>query len=283
VEDGSGMTLTVTLRDLVHGDGSPDLRILRSSNLWMAPDLRSNDTEMPGSHGVAAGTDLYGARRVPLTIQLQVGEWDGWAAVHQRMPDVIAAWAPTSEDVELRWTDDTGDYVMFGRPRQAAPNMELAAAGVVNFDCRFLATDPFIYSATEHVAGTAAPTPSAGFTFPLVFPIVFGPAGTSGAMQIDNSGTAPSSRWRAAFVGPASEPRISVAGRGVTYGGDLAAGQILIVEGRSRTALLQGTSTVHASLTERNWFSLPPGVSEVQFSTADNSGAVFFTHRDAWW
>lgn len=274
------MTLTVTLRDLVHGTGSPDLRILRPSNLWTAPDLRSNDTEVPGSHGVVAGHDLYGARRVPLAVQLRAADW---ASAHQRIPDVVAAWAPTSEDIELAWTDDTGDYVMFGRPRQAAPNMELAGAGIVNFDCRFLATDPFIYSAVEHTAGTLAPSPASGFVFPAVFPIVFGPAGVGGTMQINNAGTAPSSRWRAAFVGPTSEPRISMGGRGLTYGGDLAAGQLLIVEGRARTALLQGTSTVHASLTERNWFALDPGVNELQFSTADNSGAVFFAHRDAWW
>jgi hypothetical protein len=69
----------------------------------------------------------------------------------------------------------------------------------------------------------------------------------------------------------------------VTYGGDLAAGQVLVLNGRARTALLQGTSTVHVALTERNWFALEPGDTEVQFSTADNLGGVFFSHRDAWW
>ena len=237
------MTLSVTLRGLVHGDGSPDLSVLRASNLWIAPDLRSNDTDIPGSHGTAAGTDLYGARRVPLTVQLRAPEWaDGMSAVHQRMSDVIAAWAPGSEDVELQWADDTGDYVLFGRPRQAAPNMELAGAGIVNFDCRFMATDPFIYSGAEQLAGTIAPTPSAGLVFPLVFPLVFGPPGSGGTMQVHNAGTAPSSRWIAAVGGPCSEPRLSVGGRGVTWGGDLAAGQILHIDGRGRLSGACSTS-----------------------------------------
>jgi len=273
------VTLNVTLRGLTHGTGT-DLKIKRASNLWAAPDLRSNDTDLPSSHGVMAGADLYGGRRVMLTVQRQGFDWDAALA---GMPEVVAAWAPGSEDVQLDWSDDSGDYVLFGRPRQAAPDVSEAGAGIVRYECRFLAVDPFIYSQAEHVTGTGAPSPPDGLVFPLVFPLVFGIPGVGGTMQIHNAGTAPSSRWQAAIGGPCSEPRVSIGGRGVTYGGDLAAGQILVLDGRGRTALLQGVSTVHVALSERNWFALDPGATEVQFSTADNQGGMFFAHRDSWW
>lgn len=273
------MTLTVTLRGLTHGTGT-NLHILRPSNLWVAPDLRVNDTEIPGSHGAVAGHDLYGPRRVPLTILLDT---DGWREALEQKRAVEAAWAPSSEDLELRFSDGTGDYVMFGRPRQAAPDMTQAGAGKITFECRFFATDPFIYSATEYLAGTLAPTPPSGFTFPLVFDLVFGTPGTGGRMRIENAGNAPSARWRAAIIGPCSEPRISVGGQGVTYSQQLAAGELLELDGRARTALLQGSATVHVALSERRWFALDPGETEIQFSTADNQGALFFSWRDAWW
>lgn len=274
------MTVTLTLRGYEHSDTANGIRVLRPSNLWEAPDLRTNDTDMPGSHGAVAGVDLRGIRRVPITAQLRR---DTAAEALAAMHDVVAAWAPGAEDVELTWTDATGDYVMFGRPRQAKPLMANVGAGIIGFECRFAATDPFIYSAVEHSGGTVAPTPPDGFVFPIVFPIVFGPAGVGGNLQINNAGTAPSARWRAVFAGPCSEPRISIAGLGLTYGGDLAAGQLLTIDGRARTVLLQGTSTVHTTMAERNWFALPPGDTEVQFSTADNQGALLFAHRDAWW
>jgi hypothetical protein len=273
------MTLTVTLRDLVHGTGSPDLRLLRATNPFEAPDIRVNDTEMPGSHGAVAGVDLHGMRRVPLTVQLRAATWEDALA---RMPDVVAAWAPGSADVELRWTDDTGDYLLFGRPRQAAPDMSNAGAGLINFDCRFAATDPFIYSAAEKLGGTLAPSPPVGFGLPLTFPLEFGDPGVGGSMQITNEGTAPAP-WRALVVGPCSEPRLVGPDGAITFGGDLGAGELLELDSRARTVLLGGVSSRYALLTEFSWFSLPPGTSEVQFATADGQGGVFFAWRDTWW
>src|SRR5690606_35643429 len=130
------MTLTVTLRGLTHGSGS-NLRILRPSKLWVAPDLRVHDTESPGSHGAVAGHDLCGAGRVSLAVMLGT---DGWREALEQKRAVEAAWAPSFEDLELQFSDGTGDYVMFGRPRQAAQDMPLAAAGKVTFECRFFAT-----------------------------------------------------------------------------------------------------------------------------------------------
>lgn len=267
-----------TLRGFTIGPGGA-ASLLTGSNLWDAPQLRTNDSDMPSSHGSLAGADRLGARLV--TVAAQIVEATKAAAL-ARWLELAAAWAPSDVDLELAYTDDSGDYLLVGRPRQARPFMANLAAGIIEAECRFAATNPFILSAAEHTADTSAPTPAVGRTYPRLYSWHYGPPGTGGSMSATNAGTAPAG-WRASIVGPCSEPRLVGPDGTVAYGGSLAAGETLELDSRARSVLLQGTASRFALLTDFRWWTLPPGTSEVQFSTADNGGHVFLSWRDTWW
>lgn len=242
-------------------------------------EVRSDDIDLPGSHGTLAGRDLAGGRRVPISLVI-LG--DSKAHALELLRTLQAAWRPRDADVDLLWREAGAQYLLRGRPRLVDPDLALLAQAVIRVTLRFQATDPFIYSPTEHLTGAIAPTPSVGRTYPRTYPWRYGARGAGGNMNVANNGTAPAP-WRAVVGGPCSEPRLISPDGAIAYGGQLLDGETLLIDSRDRSVLLQGTASRYALLTEFRWFDLPPGETEVLFSTADGQGGVFLSWRDTWW
>jgi len=157
-----------------------------------------------------------------------------------------------------------------------------AGLGGFSWSLSLFAPDPVKYGTTLRQVSSPRATPGGDFVVPAVVPFVFGPAGGSGWLSATNGGTA--DVWPVVrFTGPLADPQIRVVG-GAALGAviELAAGEELVVDMQARTVLL-GSSTRRASLTfESEWFSLPPGQTELLFTAAGGAGTCTVQWRDGW-
>lgn len=276
------MAFTLTVGGLAHGDGTPFAVRNITSNLWSAPDIRADDVGKAGVNGVFAGRDLLAARRVTVLVAITEATM---AAALGRLRELAAAWNRTEGDVALSWTDDSGSWRLNGRPRLAEPNVENVAVGFVEAECRFVATDPLIYSATEHAASTTLPSAAGGRTYPRTYPYNYGAGPTGGSLSASNLGTV-EAPWTATITGPITNPKLTLVDTGEFIGFNivLAAGEFLDIDSHApQSVLLAGTASRYSALMAGySWFGLASGGNTVAFSASAGSGLVELRWRDAW-
>lgn len=281
------MTLSVgqwQIRDLVMGTGTVYLVTRPGSTARPYPDLRSEDFEIDGRHGIDAGPDYLGGRRIPLKVQIRGGSRSAGLAALQTLQ---AAWAPSGTDIELSWCDDLGTFRYVGRPRLADPDENLISIGDAEVDCRFLATSPYYESATESTGSTGRTTPGAGVTPPFTPPFTLG-ASVSGTIRVSNDGTA-AAGWTARLDGPLTDPVITnqTTGERLAFTGngglDIAAGEYVELSSEGRAALLAGTSSRRSQLSlDSRWWQFPPGATDLELAADAGTGTLTVTWRDAY-
>jgi hypothetical protein len=201
----------------------------------------------------------------------------GMLALHQPL---AAAFAPSDEDLELRFVVGGQELVMFGRPRVVEPAPR-HTDGHTYYTLGFEALDPTMYSAAEHQVTLGLPSTSGGLTFPATFPAAFGATVTAGRVTIVNAGLK-TTHLLLRIDGPVSQPRVSVLAGGVVTRlqvlMDIPDGQWLDVDTRARTAYLQGQVS-RRNKVPGQWPLLPPGEAEVAFDAAVFDPAALLTVR----
>lgn len=262
----------VELQGLLMGGTSPF--IIRRFKPWSAPTVDAGDRGRGGRGGLVAGRDLPRGRNVPLELYIDAGTESADLAART---DLAAAWGLVDVDVPLVWQEDGIKWRLNGRPRLA--DSDLAAR--VPTECRFVATDPTIYTNVESSAATTFPAGGAGRTYPRTYPRVYGSPGTGGLVSAVNTGTA-AVPWRAEITGPWVNPTILqvATGRQLTINVTLDAGEVLTVSSKPRSIVLGGTASRYSSLVQpASWFDLQPGSNEIRFGGASGSGSALLAWR----
>lgn len=167
-------------------------------------------------------------------------------------------------------------------------NRERVAFGTARPAVQFFASDPLLYSDTEHSAVTTRQLPGAGFDVPFTPPFTLG-ASTGGAVSAPNVGTA-DAPWTARLDGPLTNPQIRhvESGRYLNFaasgGLDIGVGQWLDLSSANESALLLGTADRWINLTlDSQWFDLQPGPNTIELTATTGTGTMTFSWRDAWW
>ena len=272
------------IRDLLMGPGTGFIIRRPGSTPHPWPDMSSDDVPFDQGHGIHAGSDLLGGRRVPLTIGIRAASRSAARAALQTLQ---AAWRPTSTDIELAWRDDLGTFRFVGRPRLADPNEDLVSAGVVDVECRFMATNPFYEAAIPGSDTTSRTTAGSGFTPPFTPAFTLG-ASTDGTLRATNVGSADAS-WTARLEGPLTNPvitnlatreRLAFSANG---GLVLGAGEFVAIDAAARSVLLAGTASRRSQLSlDSRWWSLAPGDTDIELTADAGTGTLSVTWRSAW-
>lgn len=273
------MTLTLSLRDLTVGTGTSYEVMVDGTNWRTPPAFRAEYPDINGRHGVHAGADLLGIRRIAFTITI---DEPTMAAALAAERIIAGAFAPSDIALPLVIVDDNGEWTMWGRPQPASPDFTYADVGLITVECRFAATDPLLYS-VEATQTVGWPAGSEGHTFPHTFPLVFGAAGETGVVSVSNPGTMPAP-WSATIDGPWVNPTVTLLGHGDTIEVtiSLGTGDQLVLDSRDRSIILNGTaSRASAIRAGSRWFDLPVGSSEVRFGGASGSGQASLAWRGA--
>lgn len=256
--------------DLTFGPGSP-YSVTAIEGLDDLPEIRSEDVERPGQHGDYTGPDYTGPRVIQLKLGIRADSPDELRALTLALR---AATQPQRQPEALQFLDQ-GALVWAKLRKRSLPYDAEYLWRIGDAALELYCADPYVYGLEEKSAWTNAYSPSAGRTYPLVYPRAYGSAGTSGRLTAVNNGASP------AFPvlridGPVANPAIEQVNTGaiLTLDATLQAGEYLLIDTRTRAVLLMGStprrSWVRAGST---WPLLQPGSNEIAYRGSALPGA----------
>ncbi|MFF1281045.1 phage distal tail protein [Streptomyces sp. NPDC058299] len=250
---------------------------------WDSPEVRSAWTEREGDHGAWASPVYYGSR--PITLGGTIVA-PSRVLLEQAMDQLRAAAGLT----------DTLLVVQESTPKQAVvrrsgkPLMQYVTATTATYSVMVTAADPRRYGTSLLTASTNLPSTTGGLTLPAAAPWLLSATVVAGQVDAVNAGdfeTRPTITINGPVVAPqiqAQMPDGSV--RLMTYGQDLASGDVLVIDTDARTVTLNGAVSRRRFLTTPSGWPTIPANSVTSFlfrSTAYNSSATLTAAwRSAW-
>lgn len=270
--------------DLTMGTGTR-YHITTAEGIDDLPDVRTTDTAREGQHGDYTGPDTVGPRIVQLGLTLRADTPD---ELRQLVLDLQRATQPQRTPAALQLLD--WNWLAWAKVRRRAVPYDaegLWRTGTAALE--FYCADPHLYAIAPREMASTAYSPSAGRAYARAYPYTYGSTGSSGRIQAVNSGTAPT--WPVLRIdGPVATPLIEQTntGSGLTIDATLQAGEVLIIDTRSRAVLFMGDSSrrswVRAGST---WPLLLPGTNELVYrgstlpGAPDQPSVLTVTWRDA--
>lgn len=248
--------------DLVFGPGSR-YHVTSVTGLDDMPDIRAEDTERPQQHGEYTGPDFVGPRVIQIGLGLLADSPD---ELRDLTLALRAATQPQRQPQPLQFLDQ--DSLTYGKVRRRslpydAEHLWRTGNAALELYC----ADPYLYSLDEHSTWTTAYSPSAGRTYPLLYPRAYGAAGESGRLSANNAGASPAYPVLR-LDGPVADPSIEQVntGTGLTLDATIEAGEFLIIDTRTRAVLLNGTSPRRSWVRAgAEWPLLMPGENEIAY------------------
>lgn len=252
-------------------------------NPWDYPDLAANDMGLAQRHGVMSGSDLLRARRIGGILHVVTASKQ---ATIDAFHTLVAAWQPQQTDVPLTFRAGSRTYRVNGRPRRAAGDPRLIHGGAMRVECRFIATDPFLYDNTEQHAASAFPEPSDWYTDE--YPDVYLDGLLDGRMPFNNIGTV-DAPWIMEITGPWTNPRVQLLSLDEPFVGwqfpidvDLADGEVLRIESNRQLLWVDGVPRLDLLTIDQHWFGIPPGAWALRVDGDAGSGTVESWVRSTW-
>lgn len=272
----------VEWRGTLLGTGSP-YGMTKLEGWFDLADMRGDDHDRPGRHGMFSGSQLLGKRAITLSYVVKGVPREQFGAVIGKLRAITA---PTEEPVEepLVIRLDGEVWQANARCKRRTINVEkLYAVGYTTGAIQWEATDPRLYSATEQTAATGLPAPPVdGLPFPLQFNLVFGTGKPGGRLVATNRGGA--ATWPIFQIdGPVTGPVLANRDTGQRLlfdpGFTVELGQTLVIDTDSRTVLLNGVNH-NDKLYTRQWFPIPAGGTvRVDFTASSYDPAALVTAR----
>lgn len=254
------------------------------------PATRNGDSDRPRQRGEFIGLDLFSGRDLTLTVD--VGPPAGSYATLAAALSALRAVTNTADsgNVEYPMFVQFPNSSLLGtmcRVRRRTVPVDLAYSlgnMAQNVAVQFHATDPFFYSQTQQNT-IGLPTPGTGLSLnPLTFPLSFGSGGGTSILSLTNAGDVECYPILV-ITGPCTYPAItnlSVTGSPVIqFGVTMVAGDRLVIDTDLKTATYYSASSptigqsAMATLQQNwTWWSMAPGVSQLQFTSTDSSSVA---------
>ncbi|WP_328361379.1 phage tail family protein [Streptomyces sp. NBC_00445] len=258
--------------------------------------------ELPAlDSGTVARSDTHGAFPGGLLAQARTIGLDGLVirAPQGSVGAVVAALnagtVPVEDELPLVvWLDDRGPLLAHARAtRRAIPaTLGYRLGTITGGAVEFVATDPRRYELTERTAAATLPMSEPGLSWPLAWPLNFGTSGSTGALTTVNAGDA-ATHPVVEFRGPVTRPALTNLNTGdaIEYDIPLAADDVLTVDTRAGTVILNGTASRIYTATSRSvpeqTFTLAPGTTNLTFRAApgsnDPTASATVRYRAAYW
>lgn len=256
------------------------------------PGIDSGTVLKASDHGAWPGTFYAQVRTLTtsLVIRSEPGQMHG--TIRQ-----LAAATPIDAGDEIPLVvqfDDETPLLVFARcTRRSVAVTRSNRVGLTRGALEFEASDPRKYTLAESTFITGLPQSEPGLAFPLVYPLDFGTPGSTGNIEADNTGDAPT-HPNFAIKGPCSSPSITNIGTGALLEYDLALSSTdtLYIDTNQGTVTLNGTTanrlyTATTRSIPEAAFVLPPGKSALAFrsddSPPDPTSTLTVTWRSAYW
>lgn len=256
--------------DLTFGPGT-QYGVTAIEGLDDLPDIRSEDVARPGQHGDYTGPDYTGPRTLQIGLGLRGQDPDDLRALVLALRD---ATQPQARAEPLQLLDQ--GVLIYGKVRKRSiPYDAEYAWSLGSAAIELYCADPYLYGVDERSASTAAYSPAAGRTYPLVHPRVYGSAGTAGRLNATNAGSSPAYPVLR-LDGPVANPSIEqvTTGSSLVIDATIQDGEFLLIDTRTRAVLYMGTSPRRSWVRGGSmWPLLLPGLNEIAYRGAALAGA----------
>ncbi|MFE4203961.1 MULTISPECIES: phage distal tail protein [Streptomyces] len=255
------------------------------------PALDSGDVARSDAHGSLPGLLLAQARTVGLVGLIIRAPRDRIGAV---VGALNGGTVPRADEIPLvAWLDDRGPLLVHARAvRRSVPvGPGFRLGTIVGGAVEWVASDPRRYAVGEQTVTARLPAAEPGLTWPKTWPLNFGAPGSSGALVAMNAGDAPAHPV-IEFRGPVTTPVLVNADTGdvLEYDIPLAAGDVLTVDTRAGTVLLNGGASRLGTASNRSApeqvFALAPGINNLIFRAgpdSDPAATATVRFRSAYW
>ncbi|RMB83643.1 phage distal tail protein [Streptomyces shenzhenensis] len=281
----------VQFGDLLLGPGTP-YRWKSLTGWEELPGLDSGTVLRADAHGAIPGRLLAQARTIGLDGLMVRAPRDSIGAT---IATLNRATVPADTEVPfVAWLDERGPLLAYACVvRRIVPvgigyRLGTITGGAVEWQ----ATDPRRYELAERSVPATLPASEPGLDWPLTWPLAFGTPGSTGALSVTNVGDAethPVVEFRGPVTGPAMTNLIT--GDVIEYDIPLAAGDVLTVDTRAGTVVLNGTASRIYTATSRSvpeqTFTLAPGTTSLIFRAApgstDPTATATVRYRSAYW
>jgi hypothetical protein len=240
---------------------------IRTLDGWEArPPGRYKKVERTGGHGTHRSRVLSDERIVTV---------EGWcwasADRDQLLADLqaVAGYTDGDDTDPLTVTAAGRTLTAGGQLLEARPMLLRGEWGVGRFGwlLQWRCPDPRRYG-SERSLSTALPDAGGGLVYPLTYNLDYGAAGEDGSITLDNLGSADAPILLAVRGGHDVGFEVSAAGRRLTYGALVPAGQVVEIDSARGTVLVEGTASRRANLVRADWLHVPARSSlAVQFTS----------------
>lgn len=266
------------------------------SNFIGYPTVRSSTEDAFGRHGGVPGRHYLPSRTFTMEFNIQGSEDDTeYAATRKLVTSALAPRSHPRDQIEFVYQHPgSAKRFVLARPTDLVINVDrMYALKYPHGTVRFEATDPRHYELETQLAMTGLPDTGGGISFPLVFPLNFGPGLGGGESVVANTGNAPA-HWIAEISGPVTNPRLECTNStGETYfleinGLSIGVGEKLVFNSKTKAVLL-GTQSRRSFLTpQSSWFTLDPypETCTLRFRSSDipvTTSTLTFTWHNAYW
>jgi hypothetical protein len=255
--------------------GGQQVNLGKLEGWWDAAPSTGATTQKVNEHGAFLGPGYYGARVIQAEARI-----DGWAPGDSL---AVAAAIQACLDVDtlrpLAVTDELG--TRYADVRQEGDPIVVRQGNRVVLSLSMVAPDSRKYSGAQS-ASTGLPVSSGGFSLPVVLPVTIGGTSLPGSVVLVNNGDVDSNpTFTVTGPVPAGATIADLSGRALRIAEAVPAGRSLVIDTKSRTALLDGVAnrTVTGS-----WPVLRPGSNTFVFNaSAYDAGALLtVSYRSAW-
>lgn len=263
--------MIITANDLILNDPAGGFLVDGDIVGLGVPDVRTSSGLLSGQHGGWVGAQFYGMRNIAIPGQIiadSVGDYEDRRAALQA--------AVASNEVTLTIVTNAGhqyviecnliklDIPFSNNPLTCRFNLELVAP------------DPIIYdnSASGLMSAPLSRVGGGGITWPITWPITW--ASGTPPVTVNNTGEvalSPTIKLNNAMTNPTITNKTT--GQFFTLSGlTTTAGDVVVIDMKNRTALLNGGSVLSLMTAASDWWLLLPGANTLELSTASSGDTV---------
>jgi len=248
--------------------GLPFIDILSVDGIDTAP-LRTSTDEHQGMDGTYVDSPFMSARTIVLSGNLYTDPGDTDTLLNQLRADY------NQDDVRPFYFQLPGQRTKFincqgGGLRYAVDGGRRSGVTVVQFT--LVAEDPYIYDVGPTSSTVSVPTLSIlGTSFNALFNMGFGGALPNFGATVTNQGSHTAYPY-ITITGPVTNPVLVDSNSGTTMALNitLSAGDVLTIDTRLKSIILNNFVSRRTAMAGRQWISVPPGISDTISFTADS-------------
>jgi phage-related protein len=259
---------------LTFGAGTPFV-ITEVMGLEDLPAIRNQDDNRGYNDGMFTGRDFFSGRTITFMFNILAGNGNTAQANYALFQAALNPQQTGTTALNFLLSPADTQKVIYGRVRtRAVPVTPEYTYGKITAQVTIFCPDPRYYASTSNTL-SLTPAASSGRTYNRTYNLTYGGGSQSGSGTVVNNGWATTNPV-VTITGPALNPVLSnvTTGQNITINFNMGASDVVVIDLNLKTVTLNGTSARNILANSSQWFSAPPGSTQLSFSATTFTAGV---------